>query len=79
MAIHPRGNGSDISAQDWQKLKAALKGRLIVKGADSEEEYQPYVRRWNEAFTSEAVRMNATFASPPSPSSASLSYSSMIE
>ena len=55
MAIHERNDGSTLSPADRRKLGEAMKGKVVTKGESPPEQYDPLVRRWNEAFTSRAV------------------------
>ena len=60
MAILPRTNGAHLTDGQKQKLKDALRGQVLIKGQTPDEEYQPFVQRWNLAYTSQAVRLSTS-------------------
>ena len=55
MAIHPRRDGSHLTAAEKQALIDAVEGKVIFKGEATAEEYDPLTKRWNEAHTAQAV------------------------
>ena len=55
MAIHPRRDGSNISSSDRKALVDAVKGKIVFKEEAPADQYDPLIKRWNEAHTSHAV------------------------
>ena len=55
MAIHARKDGSSLSSANKKALVDAVKGRIVFKDEAPADEYDPLIKRWNEAHTSRAV------------------------
>ncbi|KAJ6264667.1 hypothetical protein Dda_0816 [Drechslerella dactyloides] len=50
----PRNDGSSLTSQQLDGLRSKVKGKVVVKGHASDEEYRPLLERWNAMHVKEA-------------------------
>ncbi|KAF3907141.1 hypothetical protein ABW21_db0205284 [Orbilia brochopaga] len=51
----PRNDGSSLTSEQLDALRSKVKGKVVVKGHASDEEYRPLLDRWNQMHKKEAT------------------------